>query len=309
MKIYTITLNPVYDIFYHVPILKFREENQASSVSVFTGGKGVNVSRALLGCGFDTRAYLLLGHENCQPFIEGMTVAQIPTRLFYTEGRMRENVTLIDGEGNETRIVMNNFSANPETLDYILATLKKEVTPDDIIACCGRFPAGIPTEYTVKFVEELKAITDKVALDTKSIGLSDILKIAPWFIKPNEKEVESLVGYPCHEKEVALKAAEELHCRGIKHVLISMGGRGAVYCGELGKCTVELPKITSISTVGAGDSTVAGFIAGYSENPTLENCAKTACAYGTACCLEAGTNPPMPEKIKELYELISITSK
>ncbi len=309
MKIFTITLNPVYDIFYSVPYLTLREENRASGVSVFTGGKGVNVSRALLGCGFDTRAYLLLGHENCQPFIEGMTAAQIPTRLFYTEGRMRENVTLTDGDGNETRIVMNNFSANSETLDYILASLKEEVAPDDIIACCGRFPEGISTEYTVKFIEELKTITDKVVLDTKSIGLLDILKIAPWFIKPNEKEVEELVGYSCHEKEVALKAAEELYCGGIKHVMISMGDRGAVYCGELGKCIVEIPKIASLSTVGAGDSTVAGFIAGYSESPTLEHTVKMACAYGTACCLEPGTNPPVPQKIKEIYELININEK
>ena len=105
------------------------------------------------------------------------------------------------------------------------------------------------------------------------------------------------------------KAAEELYNRGIKHVMISMGDRGAVYCGELGKCTIELPKITSLSSVGAGDSTVAGFIAGYTENPTLEHCAKMACAYGTACCLEPGTNPPVCEKIKEMYELVTITVK
>ena len=309
MKVFTITLNPVYDIFYSVPKLTLREENQASGVSVFTGGKGVNVSRALLGGGFDTRAYLLLGNENCRPFIEGMTAAHIPTRLFYTEGRMRENVTLTDGEGNETRIIMNDFSANPETLDHILATLKKEVAHDDVIACCGRFPKGISTEYTVKFVQELKTVTEKVALDTKSISLSYILKIAPWFIKPNEEEVEALVGYPCHEKDVALKAAEELHRGGIKHVMISMGSRGAVYCGELGKCTAEIPRITSLSTVGAGDSTVAGFIAGYFENPTLEHTVKMACAYGTACCLEEGTNPPVPQRIKEIYGLININEK
>lgn len=306
MKIYTITLNPVYDVFYSVPSITMYEENQASSVSVFTGGKGVNVSRALLNCGYDTRAYILLGQENCQPFIEGMTAAQIPTRLFYTDGRMRENVTLIDHTGKETRIVMNNFSANPETLEYILSTLKKEATPDDIIACCGRFPAGIPIADTVAFVEGLKTITNKVALDTKSIGLKDILDIAPWFIKPNEKEVEALVGYPCHEKEVAVKAAEELHNKGIANVVISLGSKGAVYCGELGKCFINIPEITPVSAVAAGDSTVAGFLSAYSENPTMENCARTACAYGTACCLEAGTNPPTPEKVKVISSLIEV---
>lgn len=308
MKIYTITLNPVYDVFYRVPDFKLYEENQASSVSVFTGGKGVNVSRALLTCGYDTTAYLLLGHENCQSFIEGMMMAQIPTRLFYTEGRMRENVTLIDGDGNETRIVMNNFSANPETLDFILSTLKKDVQPGDIIACCGRFPEGIPTKDTVAFVEKLKEFTDKVALDTKSIGLSDILEISPWFIKPNEKEVEALVGYPCHDKDVALKAAEELHNKGIANVIISLGAKGAVYCGELGKCKIDIPKVSPLSTVGAGDSTVAGFLAGYINEPTMESCARMACAYGTACCLEPGTNPPTPEKIKDIASLITVTA-
>ena len=74
MKVYTITLNPVYDIFYRVPDLKLKEENQASSVQLYTGGKGVNVSRSLISGGHDnTTAYLLLGQENCQPFIEART--------------------------------------------------------------------------------------------------------------------------------------------------------------------------------------------------------------------------------------------
>lgn len=309
MKIYTVTLNPVYDIFYRVPSLKLCEENQASSVDLYTGGKGVNVSRALLSCGYDTTAYLLLGHENCQSFIEGLTRAQIHTRLFYTDGRMRENVTLIGDNGEETRVVMNNFSANPETLSYILSTLRKEVTPDDIIACCGRFPAGIPTSDTVAFIEGLKEITDKVVLDTKSIGISDMIEISPWFIKPNQKEAAALVGYPCTNTESAMRAAEELHSKGINHVMISLGDKGAVYCGELGKCTVSIPYITPVSTVGAGDSAVAGFVAAYTDGPDMVKCVTTACAYGTACCLEEGTNPPKPEVIENILKQISVIKK
>lgn len=308
MKVYTITLNPVYDIFYRVPSLKLNEENQASSIQLYTGGKGVNVSRALISGGHDnTSAYLLLGQENCQPFIEGLVRDQIHTRLFYTDGRMRENITLIDEAGNETRIVMNNFSANPDTLSYVLSALKKEVTPDDIIACCGRFPAGIPIEDTVEFIEGLKEITNKVVLDTKSIGLSDLLEIAPWFIKPNQKEIEALIGYPCNDAETALMAAEELYLKGVSNVFITLGDRGAVYCGELGKCFVGIPSIVPLSTVGAGDSTVAGFIAGYMESPTMKNCAATACAYGTACCLEPGTNPPTPENIAAIKARVIVT--
>ena len=307
MKVFTITLNPVYDIFYRVPSLKLNEENQASGVQLFTGGKGVNVSRALSSCGYDTTAYLLLGQENCQPFIDGLVRDQIHTRLFYTDGRMRENVTLIHEDGNETRIVMNNFSANPDTLSYVLSALKKEATPDDIIACCGRFPAGIPIEDTVAFIEGLKEITDKVVLDIKSIGLKDLLEVSPWFIKPNQKELEALVGYECRDNETALKAASELYSKGISNVFITLGDKGAVYCGELGRCVVNIPKVTPLSTVGAGDSTVAGFIAGYIEVPTMENCASTACAYGTACCLEPGTNPPTPEKIALIKSQIVVS--
>lgn len=306
MKIFTITLNPVYDIFYRVPTLVYNEENQASSVSLYTGGKGVNVSRALMKTGYDTSAYLLLGHENCQPFLEGLTAAQIPTRLFYTDGRMRENVTLLSDDGAETRIIMNDFSANPETLDYILSTIKKDATADDVIACCGRFPKGIPTADTVAFIEGLRQITDKLVIDSKSIGLSDMLDIAPWLIKPNEKEVEALVGYPCRDRETALKAATELHEKGIRNVIISRGEQGAVYCGELGTCYVEIPPITPISTVGAGDSTVAGFIAAYTDKPDMVACLTAACAYGTACCLEPGTNPPTPEKIAVISSQIKV---
>ena len=107
--------------------------------------------------------------------------------------------------------------------------------------------------------------------------------------------------------ETALMAAEELYLQGVSNVFISLGDRGAVYCGELGKCFVGIPSIVPLSTVGAGDSTVAGFIAGYMESPTMKNCAATACAYGTACCLEPGTNPPTPENIAAIKARVIVT--
>lgn len=80
-----------------------------------------------------------------------------------------------------------------------------------------------------------------------------------------------------------------------------------MYCGELGKCRASVPHIAPLSTIGAGDSTVAGFVAAYSSGRPLEDCVRTACAFGTAACLEAGTNPPKPERVAEFYRQIKIT--
>ena len=105
-----------------------------------------------------------------------------------------------------------------------------------------------------------------------------------------------------------MRAAEELHQKGIRNVVISLGSRGAVYCGELGRCYVETPAITPLSTVGAGDSTVAGFLAAYTDKPDMIACMRTACAFGTACCLEPGTNPPTPEKIATIASQIKVVA-
>lgn len=308
MKIITINLNPAYDIFYRVPGFCPYKENLAESVSVFTGGKGINVSRALTVNGIGSTAFILLGKENPQAYTNGIMSDGIDARIFYTSGRIRENLTFLSDGQPETRVSVNDFYASEQDLDEILQALSAETTRDCVIICSGKFPKGISADTAMFFVRELKKLSDRVVLDSNTFTAEQTAALSPWLIKPNDEEIEAM----CHRKisggtDRYLEAAEELCRGGMSNVFVTLGGGGAVYCGELGKCIAEVPHITPLSTVGAGDSTIAGFVSAYTSGKSLSECIKTACAYGTAACLEEGTNPPRPDKIAEIFGQVKIT--
>jgi fructose-1-phosphate kinase PfkB-like protein len=158
------------------------------------------------------------------------------------------------------------------------------------------------------FIRELMAITPYVALDSQTFGANEIVALKPWLIKPNSEEIEALVGHPCHGLEALLEAADSLFQGGIAHVFVSLGGDGAIYCGEFGKYRIDVPTIKPLSTIGAGDSTLAGFLSAYADGLDGIACLTRACAFGTAACLEAGTNPPLPDKVASISKQIRVTA-
>ena len=104
----------------------------------------------------------------------------------------------------------------------------------------------------------------------------------------------------------AILAAEMIHHEGIDNVMISLGGLGAVYCGKSGSAVISVPKITPISTVGAGDSTLAGFVSAFCQSHNIESCLRRACALGTAACLTEGTVPPRKTDIDNIEKMIDV---
>lgn len=306
MKIITVNTNPAYDIFYRVPEFKQYKENLAESVSAFTGGKGINVTRALNANGIVSTAYILLGNQNSQAFTDGISSDGIDARLFFNSGRIRENITFLSDGSPETRVSVNSFYANFSDLEKMLDTLSSEKSEKPIIICSGKLPNGITSDEAMEFVRGLKKISEKVVLDSNTFNAKQILELSPWLIKPNEEELETLYGRSITDADGYLAAVERLHQDGITNVLVTLGKNGAIYCGELGKCIAEVPKIQPLSTVGAGDSTVAGFVAAYASGDSLTDCIKTACAFGTAACLSPGTKPPTPENIAHIRGMINI---
>ena len=124
MKLLTVTLNPVYDRFYHIAAFQPYRENLAAKVEVFPGGKAVNVSRALTKNGYDNTALLLLGRENCQAFENAIRAEGIIPLCYYTDGQLRENLTFLSEGMPETRLCVNTFSATPQVLRTILDDLR-----------------------------------------------------------------------------------------------------------------------------------------------------------------------------------------
>ena len=305
MKVVTLTLNPALDIHYYLDNFKPFSENYASLVSKSAGGKGINVSRALSMLGVENEAVVVLGNYGADEFKELLNRSDISYKAVYCDSKIRENVTLHPQNDKETRISLDTFSITKETFAeaFALADLKK----GDILVFAGRLPKGISKEMVIEKLQELSKSGVLLAVDSNSFNPDDIKEICPWFVKPNSDEAKSLTGIDAEDLNSAYLAAVKLSCDyNIPNVLISAGSEGAAFYGEYGGYSVLVPKISVVSTIGAGDSTVAGFVGAFYKNESVIECLRTACASGTAACLSEGTEPPTEENFKKIKSQIEV---
>ncbi len=260
--IYTVTFNPSLD--YVVDVERFQEGmvNRTKREQIYPGGKGVNVSMVLknLGC-----ANTALG------FVAGFTGAHIEKLLKeqgvstdfieVTEGCSRINVKLrssaeteINGQG--PAITSENIKRLYQKLDYL--------TQDDILVLAGSIPDAMPASIYMDIMKYLEL--PRVVVDATKELLRNVLPYRPFLIKPNHHELAELFATTIDDKAEVIQYARKLQEMGAQNVLVSMAGDGAILIDENGNVYKQpAPVGTVINSVGAGDSMVAGFLAGYLE--------------------------------------------
>lgn len=301
MKTVTLTLNPAFDIHCRADGFKPYLENFADIVSTDAGGKGVNISRALKSLGAESTALILLGEENSEPFVRQLKEDGICCRTVSVKGRIRENLTLRSDGSKETRISFSGFTADENILKELEDMLGEELF-DTVVTFTGRSAPGISAEALRGFLLRLKAKGARLVIDSRSVGISELTDIMPWLIKPNAEEIGMYTDVKVTDAKSALEAAKRLYGSGIENVMISLGGEGAVLCCADGEYYCRAPKIKPLSTVGAGDSSVAGFIAAEQLGLSGEERLRYAVCCGSAACLTEGTRPPKKEDIKRLLK-------
>lgn len=295
--IYTITLNPAFDLHYEMDFFYPEAENYVKKASRSAGGKGINVSKALCALGVENAAIAVLGSENSEDFLkelEGINLSVIET-----EGRIRENITIHPKEGKETRISLDNFSLSGEILDRVKKVLSGRFDGESTVVFAGRIPKGLNKDEVKAFLNDIKKTGAKLVLDSNSFDLSDISELKPFLIKPNEEEIKALFK-DCNEDYPLL--AEKLNLAGVENVMISLGKDGVYFSGSGESFFVKAPEITPVSTIGAGDSTIAGFLAGLEKGYPIKDSVCLAVASGSAACLTEGTSPPMADDIERLSD-------
>lgn len=305
MKIYTITLNPAYDIHATAESFAAERESLATVTSREAGGKGVNISRALCVNGVANTAVVVVGTENAGEFKQQLQQLSIHTCYLERPGRIRENLTLHTAGQRETRISFAGFPVDDSILREVLAAMT--VDANTVVTFTGRVAAGMSMGAVKAFLTELQKQGAKLVLDSKSFDAADILELQPWLIKPNEEELAAYVGCPVKSMTAAVEKAMLFADGKIENVLISMGAQGAALLTKGKIYTAKPPKVQAISTVGAGDSMIAGFLAASSCEDAPENCLKRAVAYGTAACLTEGTLPPRPADVERIYNQVEVT--
>lgn len=304
MKIYTITLSPAYDIHANADSLALRHENLAQIKSRDAGGKGVNISRALTYNGIKNTAVVVLGRDNCADFKSALEADKITYIGIEKYGRIRENLTLHTARDGETRISFSGFSLDNSILDEIESLIPAD--SDSVVTFTGSVPSGVDMNEVKRFLGKLKASGTRVVVDSRSFSLDDLIDVKPWLIKPNGEEIAIYSGKEVNCFTDCLDFAKKLCCAGIENVMISLGEQGALLVSTEGSYVAVPPRINALSTIGAGDSTIAGFIAAYSAGADPSECLRTAISYGTAACLLDGTTPPTRENVVKIYENVKL---
>lgn len=269
------------------------------------GGKGINISRALLAGGMQSKAFALLGQENADEFAHALDGDGISLCALSVPGRIRENITIHTPGGAETRISFPAPRVGADVLAHLWDALAPQLTPDTVLTLTGRIPDGLDVQTVKHLLLQATALGVRTVIDSKSFSLTDLTEVRPWLIKPNEQEIADDFGYRVCDLDGAARAARDLHARGIANVMISLGGHGAVLACKDGVFGAVPPTITPLSTIGAGDSAIAGFLCAACRGQSPGQCLANAVAFGTAACLTEGTLPPRAEDIASILAQIS----
>lgn len=293
----TLTLNPAFDVHVGITVFRTGRENLAETVTRDVGGKGINISRALTENGISNIPFILVGKENGADFVGGLHSAGLDCRILECTGRIRENITIHPTDGEETRLSFKGFSCSPT----ILQKIEPLINTDGIVTFTGSLPGGIQASDAEEFLIRLCEKGTKVVIDSKSISLEMLRRIKPWLIKPNAEECEAYFGKMTEQQ--LYRTAADLHAEGIANVMISLGSDGAVLAAEGKVYRAHVAKIEPLSTIGAGDSAIAGFIA---ADTVPEESLRRAVSYGTAACLREGTNPPLAADIERIYRTVTV---
>lgn len=260
-KVATITLNPALDLVGKVPVLEVGEVNSVETLGLYPAGKGINVSKVLADLGVTTTVTGFLGEENRGDFDGTFASYKLDNQYFYVPGKTRVNIKVTQADGEVTDLNFQGFSVDAATWESFVTKSLELLATYDYVAVCGSLPRGISPEQLTAWLEQLNACGIKVIFDSSNKALEAGLKANPWLIKPNWRELEVLTNRKFANVEEVLAAARELNEQGITNVVVSMGSKGSLWVTKDFTYQAQPPKITDVvSTVGAGDSMVAGFI-------------------------------------------------
>ncbi|MFI1362886.1 1-phosphofructokinase [Streptomyces griseochromogenes] len=289
--ILTVTPNPSLDRTYEVQALKRGEVIRAETERMDPGGKGVNVSRAVAAAGRRTVAVLPLGGAPGALVADlldaqGIEVAPVPVA-----GATRSNIALAEADGTLTKINAPGPELSAAEQELLLDTVREQSRDADWIACCGSLPRGLAPSWYADVVTRAHAGGARIALDTSGRALLEALRARPDVVKPNAEELAEAVGRPLATVGDAVKAAEELRSMGARTVLASLGADGQLLVDDAGAWFGSARVDAVRSNVGAGDSSLAGFlIAGGSGPESLAS----AVAHGAAAVRLPGSVMPTP---------------
>lgn len=306
--IYTITLNPALDHYMETDDLRVDDANRVRAECLYAGGKGIDVSRAIRRLGGESMALGFIGGHNGQILIEmlkeeGVTpyftpIAQETRRDIIINNVRRGRQTLLNARGPVvTGAEWRSFLAHLRILDL----------RDGDVVLGGSLPRGLPTDAYARIIALVQQRGARAVLDADGACLRLGLKARPFAVKPNVNEMRRVTRRPLASEAEIVAAARAVNQRGVPIVMVSQGRRGILLVSGSEGFRAIPPAVKVRSTVGAGDSTVAGFVFCHSAGKSLEDCVRLATAAGTAATLAPGNQLCKLQDVQRLLPRIQIS--
>ena len=296
--IYTVTFNPAIDYVVRLDApLEVGQVNRACGEDCVLGGKGINVSGVLAQLGCPSVALGFVAGETGAWLERGLAAQGLHTDFVHLEnGMTRINVKIKAGQETELN------GAGPDIPDEALHQLEEKLdslTENDVLILAGSIPASLPQDVYERLLARLDGRGVRCVVDATRALLVNVLPYHPFLIKPNNHEL----GRELHTDEEIAAAARTLQEKGARNVLVSMAGDGALLLDEQGQVhRIGCPKGKVVNSVGAGDSMVAGFVAGWQQTRSYAVALRlgTACGSATAFSLGLATKEKIDELLAQL---------
>lgn len=286
----TVTLNPCIDRVVFVSDLRLHDANRVTKTEIDAGGKGLNLSRVFAELGGSSVATGFLGGGAGAHIREVLDAQRVVHRFVRVGGETRTNVSIESGDGPPTTLNEPGPTLAPEDLDNLLRLLPELFFAAKWIAMGGSLPPGVPVEIYRTMGEMARAAGLKVLVDADKAPMAAALAMKPDLIKPNGSEAERLLGRPVTTLEEATSAAAELvsHVADKGSAIVSMGALGAVLATADRIWIGEAPKVEAKSTIGSGDSLLAGFLWALEEGHSHAEALRWGVACGAATATTSG---------------------
>lgn len=300
--IYTVTFNPSLDYIVSVNDFQLGLTNRTDSELILPGGKGINVSTILMNLGIDSTAFGFAAGFTGEEIIREVEAMGIRSDFIKIDsGISRINLKLKNIDGTEIN------GSGPEISEEKIEELLRKLDilgEGDILVLAGSIPASMPADMYSTIMERLQHKNVTFIVDATKDLLINVLKYKPFLIKPNNHELGELFDVKLTTREEVISYGKKLQKQGARNVLISMAGEGAVLVAEDGSVyEAPAPKGTLVNAVGAGDSMVAGFTAGWIEKKDYRHAFYMGVSAGSASAFSEYL--ATKEEIMDLYEKVS----
>ncbi|HHX8508820.1 TPA: 1-phosphofructokinase [Vibrio diabolicus] len=313
-KVVTITLNPALDLTGSVNELNVGSVSLVQQSNLHAAGKGVNVAKVLSDLGADVTVTGFLGKDNPELFHQLFNDIGVKNEFVEVQGATRINVKLVEANGNVSDINFPGVQVTADEIARFEETLFRLAETHDYFVLAGSLPGGVTAEQCAAWIKALHQQGKKVLFDSSKAALKSGIEAHPWLIKPNDEELGDFVGEHLETPEQCQAAAQTLSDKGIENIVVSMGADGVMWLNQGKWLRAQPPRMNVVSTVGAGDTLVAGLCWGHMQLMPKNDLLRFATAFSALAVSQVGVGLTSQEELEnikqqtEVSELYPITN-